>query len=81
MEKEMSTYSGILAWRSPRIEEPGRLQSTGLHRVGHHCSDLARTHSVVIRVRRAQHGRSMGPGLVWDVPPSGQVTLCNLLKL
>ena len=25
----------ILAWRIPWTEEPGRLQSIGLHRVGH----------------------------------------------
>jgi len=28
-EKEMATYSSILAWRIPRTEEPGRLQSMG----------------------------------------------------
>ena len=26
-EKEMATHSSILAWRIPRTEEPGRLQS------------------------------------------------------
>ena len=35
LEKEMATYSSILAWRIPWIEEPGRLQSMGLQRVGH----------------------------------------------
>ena len=30
-EKEMATHSSILAWKSPWIEEPGRLQSMGLH--------------------------------------------------
>ena len=34
-EKEMATHSSILAWRNPWREEPGRLQSTGLQRVGH----------------------------------------------
>ena len=29
LEKEMATHSGILAWRIPRTEKPGRLQSTG----------------------------------------------------
>ena len=28
-------HSSILAWRIPRTEEPGRLQSTGLQSVGH----------------------------------------------
>ena len=35
LEKEMETYSSILAWKIPRTEEPGRLQSTGLQRIGH----------------------------------------------
>ena len=33
--EEMATHSSILAWRIPWTEEPGRLQSTGLQRVGH----------------------------------------------
>ena len=35
LEKGMATHSSILAWRSPWTEEPGRLQSLGLQRVGH----------------------------------------------
>ena len=35
VEKEMATHSSILAWRIPWTEEPGRLQSMGLLRVGH----------------------------------------------
>ena len=31
----METLSSILAWRIPWGEEPGRLQSMGLQRVGH----------------------------------------------
>ena len=34
-EKEMATYSSILAWKIPWTEEPGRLQSVGLQRVRH----------------------------------------------
>ena len=29
LEKEMTTHSSILAWRIPRTEEPGGLQSMG----------------------------------------------------
>ena len=32
LEKGMATHSSILARESPRIEEPGRLQSTGLQK-------------------------------------------------
>ena len=35
LEKEMTTHSSILAWKMPWTEEPGRLQSMGLQRVGH----------------------------------------------
>ena len=31
----MATHSSTLAWRIPWTEEPGRLQSMGLRRVGH----------------------------------------------
>ena len=32
LEKGMVTHSSILAWRIPRTEEPGGLQSVGLQR-------------------------------------------------
>ena len=35
LEKGMETHSSILAWRIPWTEEPGRLLSMGLQRVGH----------------------------------------------
>ena len=35
LEKEMAPHSSTLAWKIPWTEEPGRLQSVGLQRVGH----------------------------------------------
>ena len=35
LEKGMTMHSSILAWRIPWTEEPGGLQSMGLHRVRH----------------------------------------------
>ena len=35
LEKEMETHSSTLAWKIPRTNEPGRLQSMGLQRVRH----------------------------------------------
>ena len=35
LEKAMATHSSTLAWKIPWVEEPGRLQSTGLLGVGH----------------------------------------------
>ena len=35
LEKEMATSSSILALKIPLVEEPGKLQTMGLQRVGH----------------------------------------------
>ena len=35
LEKEMAIHSSTLAWKIPWTEEPDRLQSMGLQRVGH----------------------------------------------
>ena len=35
LEKEMAAHSSILAWKIPRMAEPGRLLSMGSQRVGH----------------------------------------------
>ena len=34
LEEGMAAYSSVLAWRTPWTEEPGGLQSMGLHTVG-----------------------------------------------
>ena len=35
LEKEMATHFSTLTWKIPWTEEPGRLQSVGLQRVGY----------------------------------------------
>ena len=35
LEKRMATHASILAWRLPRTEEPGGLQSMGSQGIGH----------------------------------------------
>ena len=35
LEKGMATHFKILSWEIPWTEEPGRLQSMGLQRIGH----------------------------------------------
>ena len=35
LKKEMAVHSSVLAWRIPPTEEPERLQSTGMWKVGH----------------------------------------------
>ena len=44
LEKEMATHSSTLAWKIPQTEEPSRLQSMGLQRVGH---NKATKHSTI----------------------------------
>ena len=46
LEKGTATHSSSLAWRIPWTEEPGGLQSMGLHRAGHDwATSLSLTHS------------------------------------
>ena len=44
LEKGMATYTNILAWRIPRTEEPGGLQSMRSRRVGR--DRAADTHTI-----------------------------------
>ena len=60
LEKELATYSSILAWEIPWREELGGLQSMGSQRVGHDWRDLAHTAHLVSLV---------------NGPPSPHVTL------
>ena len=48
LEEGMATHFSVLAWRIPWTEEPGRLQSIGLQRVGHKWSNLAHMHLLYI---------------------------------
>ena len=58
LEKAMAPHSSTLAWKIPRMEEPGRLQSMGLLRVGHDFleKEMA-THSSI---------------LAWRIPGTGE---------
>ena len=47
LEEERATHSSIRAWRIPWTEEPGRLQSIGLQRVGHDWSKSACTQACI----------------------------------
>ena len=35
LEKAMATHSSTLVWKIPWMDEPGKIQSMGWHRVGH----------------------------------------------
>ena len=45
LEKEMATYSSILAWEIPHTEEPSGLQSMALQRVRYDWANEAHTHT------------------------------------
>ena len=57
VEKEMATHSSVLAWRIPWTGKPGRLQSTGSHRVGHYWSVLA---AAAVERKRRRVGINLG---------------------
>ena len=44
LEEGTGTHSSTLAWRIPRTEKPGELQSMGSQRIWHNWSDLPCTH-------------------------------------
>ena len=50
LEEGVGVHSSILAWRNPRTEETGELQSIGSQRVRQDTSDLALTHRGTRRV-------------------------------
>ena len=43
LQEGMATHSTILIWRILWTEEPGGLQSIGLHRIGHEVTQHAKT--------------------------------------
>ena len=67
LEEGMETHSSILAWKIPWTEDPGRLQSIELQRVGHNGSDRACTQGDIC------DGHTGGQGLT----PASTVMLLN----
>ena len=62
----MAPHSSTLAWRIPWTEEPGRLQSMGLLRVG---PDFTLTfHSHALEKEMATHSSV----LAWRIPGTGE---------
>ena len=48
LEEEVVIHSGTLPWRIPWTEEPGRLQSLRLHRVGHDSAHMGKKPTILI---------------------------------
>ena len=63
----MASHSSVLAWIIPRTEEPGRLPSTGSHRVGH---DLAAA-AALNKPARRNEGRQVSRNQDSEEPLKG----------
>ena len=59
----MATHSSTLAWKIPWIEEPGRLQSMGLLRVGN-MTERLHFHFHALEKEMAIHSRA----IAWKIP-------------
>ena len=66
MEEETATHSSTLAWKIPWTEEPGRLQSMGLLRVGHDFTFTFHFH--VLEKEMVTHFSV----LAWRIPGKGE---------
>ena len=64
----MATHSSILAWKIPRTEKPGRLQSVGLQRIG---PDLATKHAALNQFLSRWKRRLGWQSLVMDEEAAG----------
>ena len=65
-EKAMAPHSSTLAWKIPWTEEPGRLQSMGLQRVGHDFTFTFHFHA--LEEEMATHSSV----LAWRIPGIGE---------
>ena len=65
----MATHSSTLAWKIPRTEEPGGLQSMGSLRVGQQLSNFTFTfHFPALEKEMATHSSV----LAWRIPGMGE---------
>ena len=71
LETGMANHSSILAWRIPRTEEPGRLQSMGLQRVRHDQVANTHTHEPIYSILEPSREKAMAAHsstLAWKIP-------------
>ena len=72
----MATHSSTLAWKIPWTEEPGRLQTIGLQKVGHDWSDLARMYTP--EKAMAPHSSTLAWKIPWMEEPGGLQSMRSL---
>ena len=64
----MAPHSSTLAWKIPWMEEPGRLQSMGLLRVGQDSATSLTFHFHALEKEMATHSSV----LAWRIPGTGE---------
>ena len=70
LEKAMATHSSTLAWRIPWTEEPGRLRSMGLQRVGKDwVTSLHSLHTLSLKKEMATHSSVLAWRIPWTEEP------------
>ena len=70
LEEDMATHSSVLAWKSPWMGEPGRLQPVGLQGVGHDWNHLALMHTTW-KYQGEEKQFSLMVGKFWTRIPTG----------
>ena len=76
LEEGLATHSTILAWRVP-----GRLQSTGLQRVGHKVIEHTRTHAIQLGKKNPEKNKELIYATMWmNIMLSGKKHLENILS-
>ena len=68
-EKAMAPNSSTLAWKIPWMEEPGRLQSIGLQRVGHNFTFTFHFHA--LEKEMATHSSVLARRIPGTAEPGG----------
>ena len=71
LEKAMAPHSSTLAWKIPWMEEPGRLQSMGLLRVGHDFT----FHFHALEKEMATHSSVLAWRIPGTVEPGGLLSM------
>ena len=67
----MAIHSSTLAWKIPWMEEPGRLQSMGLSRVGHDFTFTFTFHFDALEKEMATHSGTLAMRIPGMAEPDG----------
>ena len=74
----MAPHSSTLAWKIPWAEEPGRLQSMGLLRVGHDWAISLTFHFHALEKDMPTHSSVLAWKIPWAEEPGGLQSMGSL---